>query len=76
MAECGNIGCNNTGFDFKCCVCKGTKYCSTQCQKADWKKELHKGDCALLKEGNELEVEKRRGLHDNDYDMTSRFGGE
>ncbi|TBU58633.1 hypothetical protein BD310DRAFT_453939 [Dichomitus squalens] len=55
----------------RCSGCKARYYCSKECQKEDWKASLHKGDCDLLKQGKAFEVERRRGLHDNDWFMNS-----
>jgi len=45
---CGNTDCNKSGFDFKCCAkCRGTKYCSAECQKANW--PAHKQICGKIK---------------------------
>ena len=38
-----------------------------QCQKEDWKAAYHKGECALLKEGKDYEVESKRHLHNNGW---------
>ena len=40
---------------------------ASQCQKADWKANYHKGECNLLKAGKAYEVVNRRELHDNGW---------
>lgn len=40
--HCSNANCIKSGT-FQCTICKCTKYCSRECQKADWKK--HKKMC-------------------------------
>jgi hypothetical protein len=43
-ARCGNPSCESTSTDLlKCSACKTTYYCSSTCQRADWKN--HKGVC-------------------------------
>ena len=40
---------------------------SLQCQKDDWTRAYHKGECKLLQKGKAYEVERRRKLHDNGW---------
>ncbi|RPD67502.1 hypothetical protein L227DRAFT_597163 [Lentinus tigrinus ALCF2SS1-6] len=51
----------------RCSGCKSRYYCSTKCQKDDWKPAYHRGECNLLREGKHFEVEDRRKLHDNGW---------
>ncbi|KAH9939402.1 uncharacterized protein BXZ73DRAFT_43718 [Epithele typhae] len=59
----------------RCGGCRSRRYCSKECQKADWKKAYHKSECALLKEGKAAEVEGRRRLHDNGRGSPSPHDG-
>ncbi|KAJ8309710.1 hypothetical protein KUTeg_011575 [Tegillarca granosa] len=45
--SCFNYSCLKKGVDLKVCgKCKSAWYCSSECQKSDWKK--HKTDCKFL----------------------------
>lgn len=49
--KCSSPFCTNVGGTLKTCGrCKAAKYCSTECQKADWKKGGHKQQCRLPEE--------------------------
>ncbi|KAI0684350.1 hypothetical protein C8Q76DRAFT_804038 [Earliella scabrosa] len=51
----------------RCGGCKDRYYCSKECQKDDWTRAYHKGECKLLQKGKAYEVERRRKLHDNGW---------
>jgi hypothetical protein len=46
MTECARPGCHTTGKS-SCSVCAREQYCSSTCQKLDWK--FHKSICPVLK---------------------------
>ncbi|KAJ7927564.1 hypothetical protein B0H13DRAFT_1970910 [Mycena leptocephala] len=51
----------------RCSGCKTRRYCSTECQRADWKAR-HKRCCTLLKEGNFREAEALEQTHRDQQD--------
>jgi hypothetical protein len=44
VLECANDGCTEPGVH-RCSRCRGVMYCSTSCQKVDWKHGGHKHAC-------------------------------
>ncbi|KAH9841121.1 uncharacterized protein C8Q71DRAFT_440086 [Rhodofomes roseus] len=55
-----------------CDACKVRYYCSELCQKEDSREDLHGTDCLMLQQGRELDVERRRKLHDNFWNLKNR----
>jgi tetratricopeptide (TPR) repeat protein len=49
MANCARVYCVNEGTKF-CAVCLKESYCSSECQKLDWK--IHKILCPCMKKGD------------------------
>jgi hypothetical protein len=44
-AECAAVGCASEEASSVCSRCKAVRYCSRECQRADW--QAHKGVCAV-----------------------------
>ncbi|KZW01177.1 hypothetical protein EXIGLDRAFT_638478 [Exidia glandulosa HHB12029] len=55
-AGCGKWEANGGQRYMACSVCRSRFYCSTQCQKNDWRAE-HKRICELLKAGKEKDAQ-------------------
>ncbi|KAJ7666650.1 hypothetical protein DFH06DRAFT_1469868 [Mycena polygramma] len=51
----------------RCSTCKARRYCSKECQTADWKAR-HKACCPLLKAGKFTEAEAREQTHRDQMD--------
>lgn len=56
--KCTNCDEVMTGTEYKCSLCKYTRYCSSACQKADWK--THKKKCKEMCE--DKTKEKQAGV--------------
>jgi hypothetical protein len=48
LAECDNVDDGDDGDDFGFCRVCDAPYCSSECQKKDWKRGPHKRDCPAL----------------------------
>jgi len=70
--HCGKWEALNAPRFRKCSGCFQRRYCSEKCQRKDWRIELHKGDCKLLRDGKEQEVERRRQTHDNYWNRSGQ----
>ncbi|RPD67488.1 hypothetical protein L226DRAFT_608647 [Lentinus tigrinus ALCF2SS1-7] len=75
-ARCGRWEAMRSPRFLRCGGCKKRYYCSEKCQKDDWKPAYHKGECGLLKEGKDYEVENKRKLHDNNWFDNDLLGND
>lgn len=69
-APCANAGCGNEGTK-RCGVCKKVRYCSRECQMADWAN--HRGSCA--REKSTTTTTKKKDEDDGVDETASKMTG-